>query len=121
MHNRNPVVSDSEVVYFEYGNNGQPDLLGTTGPGPHDRLQQRLPGGDQDRPQEASSSRRTTRYLEDDLFYYRKHNGSYTVGGDLEASVRARHDLSATPGGMVVFGTTAFLEDEDLYLWSPSA
>ena len=26
MHNRNPVVSDSEVVYFEYGNNGQPDL-----------------------------------------------------------------------------------------------
>lgn len=125
MHNRNPVVSDSEVVYFEYGNNGQPDLYfwnyGDQNPTTAfssdypEEIKTAVPGGG------VVFSTNNPFTLEDDLFYYRMHNGSYTVGGDLEASVQAL-DMTyqgQLSGGMVVFSTTAFLGNQDLYLWSP--
>ena len=58
--------------------------------------------------------------LEADLRYYRMHNGSFTVGGDLRANVQAldmtyRSQLS---GGHVVFSTGDSFGNEDLWLWN---
>jgi len=125
MHNRNPVVSDSEVVYFEYGNNGQPDLYfwnyGDQDPTTAfssdypEVIQTLVPDGG------VVFSTNNPITLEADLYHYRMHNGSFTVGGDLPASVQ---ELDMTfqgqlSGGLVVFSTSDSLGDQNLWLWSP--
>ncbi len=125
MHNRNPVVSDSEVVYFEYGNNGQPDLYFWNYGDPNpttafssdypEVIQGVVPNGG------VVFSTNNPSTLEDDLYYYREHGGSFTVGGDLQASeqnldMTYRGQLS---GGLVVFSTSDSLGDQNLWLWSP--
>ena len=125
MHNRNPVVSDSEVVYFEYGNNGQPDLYFWTYGDPYPTT-----GFSSDHPEVIHTvvpnggvvfSTNDPATLEADLRYYPMHNGSFTVGGDLRANVQAldmtyRSQLS---GGHVVFSTGDSFGNEDLWLWNP--
>ncbi|MEC7231749.1 MAG: WD40 repeat domain-containing protein, partial [Planctomycetota bacterium] len=125
MHNRNPVVSDSEVVYFEYGNNGQPDLYFWTYGDPYPTT-----GFSSDHPEVIHTvvpnggvvfSTNDPVTLEADLHHYRMHNGSFTVGGDLRANVQAL-DMTyqgQLSGGHVVFSTSEASGNEDLWLWSP--
>jgi hypothetical protein len=125
MHNRNPVVSDSNVVYFEYGNNGQPDLyfwtFGALDPTTAfssdypEVIQTILPDGG------VIFSTTNPISLEADLYHYRMHNGSFTVGGDLSAGVQALDMayLDQLSGGLVVFSTSDTSGNQDLWLWSP--
>jgi len=125
MHNRNPMISDSNVVYFEYGNNGQPDLCfwnyGDQDPTTAfssdypEVIQAMLPDGG------VVFSTNDPVTMEADLYHYRMHNGSYTVGGDLSESVQAldmtyQDQLS---GGLVIFSTSDSHGDDNLWLWSP--
>lgn len=121
MHNRNAFFSPPDVVYFEFGNNGQADInfwrigigeSATAFSSDHfEEIKAVLPDG---------GVVFSTKGLggEDELLYYRMGHGVFTVGGDLPPSVQDQDMTYVTLSsqGLVVFetGTTS----RDLWVWN---
>lgn len=123
MHNRNAFFAPPDLIYFEFGNNGQSDVnhwrIGAGGSATayssttSEEIKAVVPDGGV-----VFSSKGLGG--EDDLLYYQMGRGLFTVGGDLPSSVQAQDMTYVTHSSqsLVVFetGTTS----RDLWVWSPS-
>jgi len=121
MHNRNAFFAPPEMVYFEYGNNGQADInywrVGDNGSATAyssihpEEIKAVLPDG---------GIVFATKGLggEDELRYFRANHGLFDVGGDLSPAIQAQdmHFVATSSQGLVIFetGTTS----RDLWVWS---
>ncbi len=122
MHNRNAFFAPPDIVYFEYGNNGQADVhfwqigVGESATayssGHSEEIKTVLPDG---------GVIFATKGLldEDELLYYRKGRGLFTVGGDLPASVQDQdiNYVTISSQGLVVFESGG--ASKDLWIWNP--
>ena len=122
MHNRNAFFSPPDLVYFEFGNNGQADVnywrIGAGGSATafssttSEEIKTVLPEGGVVFASKGVGG-------EDDLLYYRMGRGLFTVGGDLPPQTQAEDMtyVGHTSESLVIFETGS--ASRDLWIWSP--
>lgn len=122
MHNRNAFINSAGVVYFEFGNNGQSDIYLWRPEEPwgatvfssdyHETIRTMMPDG---------GIVFSTKGLvgEDELFYFRRGHGPFTICGDLPGPIQ-NHDMryvTHTSQSLVVVESEG--GSKDLWMWSP--